>query len=293
MNVLKKHIKRRTAEALSGYAFLAPWLIGLVFLSLFPFLYSFWISICSVSFTTNGIVTKLVGLKWYREAFTEDTTFLISLLDTVKFVAFSTPIIIVSSLIIALMLNSQFRFRGFFRAVFFFPVIITSGPVISELVVNRASAIINPERFPIYTFVEQLPAVISLPVLYIFDNIVIILWFSGVQILIYVSRLQKIGRPIYEAAAIDGASDWQVFWKILLPFIKPTIFLNAIYTIMELSSFSNNAINSEISSKMTLTGKAYSYSAAMSWIYFLAVVVLLLIIAVVLRARARRGDDEN
>ncbi len=282
-----KPMKRRTANALAGYGFLAPWLIGFCMFSAFPLLYSLYISLSQVSITTGGISAKLIGFKWYQSIFAESTTFLTNLLDSLKFVAFSTPIIVVCALIIAMLLNSKFRGRAFFRAIFFFPVIITSGPVISELINNNAAAVINPTNFTIYSFVESLPEILSVPVLYIFDNIVIILWFSGVQILIYLSGLQKIGRPIYEAASIDGASSWQVFWKIVLPFIRPTILLNVVYTIMELSSFSNNAINGEITGNMTLSSAPYSYSAAMSWVYFLCIAVLLLIGWLLLRERKR------
>ncbi len=284
----RKPMKRKTANALAGYAFLAPWLIGFLMFSAFPLLYSLYISLSQVSVTTNGVSAKFIGFTWYQSIFAESTTFLTNLLDSLQFVLFSTPIIVVCALVIAMLLNSKFRGRTFFRALFFFPVIITSGPVISELINNNAAAVINATNFTIYGFVASLPEVLSVPILYIFDNIVVILWFSGVQILIYLSGLQKIGRPIYEAASIDGASSWQVFWKIVLPFIRPTILLNVVYTIMELSSFSNNAINGEITGNMTLTKAPYSYSAAMSWVYFLCIAVLLLVGWLLLRERKRR-----
>ncbi len=120
----------------------------------------------------------------------------------------------------------------------------------------------------VYDFMVSLPAVLSGPLLYIFDNVVLILWFSGVQVVLFLAGLQKIGQPVREAASIDGASGWQMFWKIELPFLKSLILLNAIYTLVQLGAFSNNAVNREVVNKMTLVGKTYGYSAALAWIYF-------------------------
>ena len=275
----------KNREAVGGYLFLAPWLIGFFVFALFPLLYSLWLSLCNVSITTSGVRTSFAGGIWYSQAFTVDTTYTTSLLSTLKFVGFSTPMIVVASLIMALLLNGKYFGRTFFRAVFFFPVIIISGHVMSKLVGNQAAAVITPDNFVVYRFVETLPSLISAPVLYIFDNIVLILWFSGVQVLIYLAGLQKVGAPIYEAASIDGASAWQKFWKITLPFLRPLILVNTIYTIVDLSSFAGNAVNQEITSKMTLTGKVYSYSAALSWVYFVTIALLLVVAFLLLRER--------
>ena len=288
MKPAKKPMSFKNRNALIGYAFLAPWLIGVLVFVAYPFFYSIFLSFTEVSLS-NGIQTTFVGMRWYREAFTADTEFITDLLDTLKFVVMSTPMIVIASLIIALLLNGKYRGRLFFRGLFFFPVIITSGPVISELLTNNAANIVRPEKYVVYAFISTLPAVLSVPLLYVFDNIVLILWFSGVQILVYLSGLQKIGPSVHEAAAIDGASAWQVFWKIILPFIKPMILVNAVYTLVELSAFSGNAINRQFTpEKMTAHGKVYGYASALSWIYFLCVFALLGIVFLLLRERMGR-----
>ncbi len=182
-------------NALEGYLFLAPWLVGLALFTLFPVVYSVILSMSDVQMDPTGIKTRFVGLQWYREAFTLDTTFPVSLLDTMKFVLLSTPMIVVSALLLALLLNGKFRGRSVFRGVFFLPVVIISGPVIQELLTTRAAAVIHPESFIIYDFIASLPVVLSAPLLYIFDNIVLILWFSGVQVVLFLAGLQKIGQP--------------------------------------------------------------------------------------------------
>lgn len=121
--------------------------------------------------------------------------------------------------------------------------------------------------------------------MYIFDNIVLIMWFSGVQVVLFLAGLQKIGYPIKEAAAIDGASVWQMFWKIYLPFLRPLILLNTIYTLVQLSAFSSNEVNKEIVNKMTLVGKTYGYSSALAWIYFVCMLAVLGVAFLLLRER--------
>jgi len=240
----------------------------LLLFTLFPVVYSMYLSLSDVQMAPVGIKTRFVGIQWYQEAFTLDTTFPLSLLDTMKFVLLSTPMIVVAALLLALLLNGKFKGRSLFRGICFLPVIIISGPVIQELLSTRAAAVIRPENYVVYDFMVSLPAVLSGPLLYIFDNVVLILWFSGVQVVLFLAGLQKIGQPVREAASIDGASGWQMFWKIELPFLKSLILLNAIYTLVQLGAFSNNAVNREVVNKMTLVGKTYGYSAALAWIYF-------------------------
>lgn len=262
-------------NTLLGYLFILPWILGFFLFAVYPFLFSIIISMSNVKITPKGIETVWIGLQNYLDAFTKDVEFPVVLASSLTSVIFSTPLIVVISLIIALLLNRKFKGRGFFRTIFFLPVIIISGPVISELLANKAANIVDPTRYAIYKFFTTMPAAVGTPVLYVFDQLVVILWFSGVQILIFLAGLQKIDGSIYEAAQIDGASAWEVFWKIVLPHIKTLALVNAIYTIVEMASFPNNPVNMEISRKMFQVGIVYSYSASISWIYFLAELVLL------------------
>ncbi|WP_113074299.1 carbohydrate ABC transporter permease [Petrotoga sp. 9PW.55.5.1] len=272
-------------SAIRGYIFLLPWLIGFVIFTAFPFFYSIYLSFSKVTITPNGIVTQWIGMSNYLDIFTKDVDFLPALTDSIIFVGLSTPLIIVASLLIALMLNNKFKGRAIFRAIYFLPVIIMSGPVLNELLFNKAINIIQPSQFALYDFFATLPFNLGWPILYLFDRIVLILWFSGVQILIFLAGIQKIDKALYEAAQIDGASSWVIFWKIILPEIRPLILVNAIYTIVDLATFPSNAINIQISNKMFQTGMVYSYSSAMSWVYSIIILVILSIAFLILRER--------
>ncbi len=287
----RRGLSIRARESISGYLFLAPWIVGFLAFTLYPFAYSIFLSMHQVSQDPTKKTTPVfVGLQWYKEALTVDTTFTIDLMDTMRFVLLSTPLVVVVALMLALLLNRQFRGRTFFRAVFFFPVIIISGPVVSKLLESDAAAVVTPENYLIYDFLMTLPDVLSGPVMYIFENITLILWFSGVQIILFLASLLKIGQPLREAASIDGASGWQMLWKIYLPFLRPMILLNTVYTIVLLSNFSDNAVNQKILASKQLAGKAFSYSAAMAWIYLLLILLTLLVVFLIFRERKSKGE---
>lgn len=271
-----------------GYLFILPWIIGFLVFTVFPFVFSIYLSLNNINFNIDGIQTKFVGLQYYKYAFQVDTEFPLNFTSSIINIVLSVPLVVIFSLIISIILNKNFKARGIFRAIFFLPVIIISGPVVSELMSNNASKIVDPSRYFIYKFIATLPKSINTPFLYIFDNLVLILWFSGVQILFFLAGLQKISNDIYEAASIDGANSWVTFWKITLPIIKPFILVNAVYTIVDLASFPNNVINTSITNHMFDIDKVYSYSASLSWIYFIAVLAIIGVTFFLLREREPR-----
>lgn len=121
----------------------------------------------------------------------------------------------------------------------------------------------------------------------VFSDMIMILWYSGVQILIFLSALQKIDSSMYEAAAMDGASGWESFWKITLPTIKPYILLNAVYSVIFLSSNEQNSLITMIQNAM-FSGtkeKGYGYAAAMAWMYAVIVTLIVLLFFLLLGSK--------
>jgi ABC-type sugar transport system permease subunit len=98
-----------------------------------------------------------------------------------------------------------------------------------------------------------------------------------VQILIFLAALQKMDKQIFEAAKIDGASNWEFFWKITLPSLTPMIIVNLIYTIVTYSIFSLNPIIEHIQKNMFKVDTGFGYASALSWIYFLIIALALVI----------------
>ena len=152
----KKTLSFAAREQLTGYAFLSPWIIGYLLITLYPVIYSIAMSFCAVKITGEGIDLTFRGMYYYDQALNVDPGFSIDLGDTLFFILCFTPVIVVLSLISAVLLNNKFRGRGLFRAVYFLPVIIMSGPVISTLLskytISFADAI--PQ---IYSFLNSLP----------------------------------------------------------------------------------------------------------------------------------------
>ena len=196
MKKLSLTIKQR--NAITGYLFILPWIIGFLVFTLYPVILSIRLSFNEVRIS-EGILLKFRGWEYYHEALNVDTQFKTNLGETVIFICCAIPIIIVFSLIIAMLLNGRYPLRTLFRGIFFLPVIIMSGPVISDLM-SQYSVDLSKLSPLIYDFINNLPGFIKTPIFFSLNNLVLILWFSGVQILLFLAGLQKIGKEIYEAA---------------------------------------------------------------------------------------------
>ena len=229
-------------NSIAGYLFLLPWLIGFFVFVAYPVCYSLFLSFNKIEIFPEGTVHTFQGLEYYRLAFNYDVSFSTKLWEQASMIIYMTPIILVFSLIIALLLNGKFKMRAFFRAAFFMPVIIMSGPTISQLL-TKYTVDFSASVPLIYEFLSNLPEVLSSPARFVLNNLVLILWFCGVQILIFLAGLQTIGSDLYEAASIDGAGAWEKFWKITLPHLAPLILINGVYTIIDIANYSGGILN--------------------------------------------------
>ncbi|MFP7298888.1 carbohydrate ABC transporter permease [Neobacillus niacini] len=268
----------KAKNSLVGLLFVSPWIIGFLIFTAFPLLYSLFLSFQKVKITTSGIQTEFIKFENFQYAFVVDAIFTERLTKYLEEMIISVPIIIVFSLIIALLLNQKVKFRGMFRTIFFLPVIIASGPVMKELIDQGITTIPTIEKYAIYqALIDSPDGFFNGILLYLIKNLIMILWFSGVQILIFLAALQKMDKQIYEAAKIDGASNWESFWKVTLPSIFPMIIVNTIYTIVMYSIFSLNPIIEHIQTNMFKVDTGFGYASALSWIYFLIIALALVI----------------
>lgn len=281
----------RLREVSYGYLFVLIWIIGFALFTLTPLVQTFRYSLHDVVVEATGIRMQYAEWKNYTRALFTDPTFVQLLVEYSIETLVSVPIVLIFSMLIALFLNLKFRLRGAFRIIFFLPVVITSGPVIKELVAQGAASVPQIARSAaLMDFLAQLPTAIRNPVQYLLSSFILILWFSGVQILIYLASLQKIDKSIYEAAAIDGASAWEAFWKITLPSLSTTNIVVAIYTVITLSHFSENKVVKYIYSQTYVIRGGIGYASAMSFLYLAALVLILVIIYLLLASRVRRAS---
>jgi ABC-type sugar transport system permease subunit len=280
----KRKMSRALRENLIGYSFIGIWIVGFFIFMFYPFISSLIYSMSEVRILGSGIDVQFHWFENFRKIFQieEGFQFVEALISFLKEIIFQVPIIIVFSVLIAVLLNQPLKGRGMFRSIFFLPVIISSGPVINELITQGAGGAAIFESYGFIRIIENtLNPGLAAPIISVFSEIIIIFWFSGVQILIFLAGLQKVDRQIYEAARVDGAGPWESFWKITLPSLSTLVFINVIYTIVLLSTFSENAVIMSIKSNMFNINTGYGMASAMAWVYFIIVMLMIGLVALI------------
>ena len=217
-----------------------------------------------------------------------------------------TFIVVVLSFIIAYLLNKIKVGKGVLRTIYFLPVIIMSGPVMTQIMevqgaagqaaAQAATSAAAPETTNAYLniFIMQIidsysPA-LGNALAGVFDQLSIILWFTGIPIVLFINGLQKINPSVYEAAKIDSANAWQIMWKITIPMLKQIGLIITVFTVIQLGMFSSiNPLYELIQEKTGETGSGLGYAATYAWIY--ALVVLLLVGFVFLLFRDKKPKD--
>lgn len=272
-----------------------PWVLGLCLFTLSPIGEVISYSFCRNVFNPDGTVEKtFIGLTNYQNAFVKEGYFRVAALSYAQQIFLMGPMIIVFSLLIALALNKGFRGRTFYRAVFFFPVVLMQGPFLSILDGLGSMEIKGLESFFVFRFlVTNLPEAVYSPIMYIMQNVVYIVWMSGVQQLVFLSGLQKVDGNMYEAAAVDGASAWQSFWKITLPVLRPFILLCGVYTVVDLSMSPLNPIIGLIKQFMFSKANGFGYSGAIAVMYLALIVLSVGIYAAVIMLWGKRPRREQ
>lgn len=266
-------------EYSTGYLFLLPWTFGFAVFMAIPIGWSLFMSFHNVSFKAEGMAYSFVGIDNFRRVLLEDSEYSVKLLMYFQEVVLMVPLILIFSFLVSILLNQKFRGRMVFRALFFLPVIFATGQVLMELFRQGQGDLPFISQYGLEGIVaDAVGRQFAAPVLSVLSKAVIILWYSGVQILIFIAGFQTIPGSIYEAIRIDGASPWESFWKITLPGMKPFIGLCTLYTLVDMFTFPFNPIMELVSKHMFLQKTGYGYSSAMAWLYFAVVLVLMLIV---------------
>ncbi len=293
-------------KARLGWFFIAPFLIGFVLLYLPMIVESIYFSFVKIQSVKGGGYNPIwVGFKNYSYAFLEDSQFNEKLISSIKQIAFNIPAIVIFSLFMAVLLNQKMKGRAAFRAIFFIPVIVSTGIIesidlqntlaqaqatmtdMSSGTMNSSSSmgnelisILQVERFFAGMKVgQELLVYVTAVVRGVYD----IINKAGVQMLVFLAGLQSISPAIYESCKIEGASSWEIFWKITFPMISPMIFVNTIYTVIDSFTSQSNTVMVYINSVYKGT-EGNVRATAMSWVYFLLVLLILGLVAGILSA---------
>ncbi len=296
-------LDRRKARA--GWLFVLPFVIGFVVVY-FPIIFeSIKQSFYSYTFV-NGVLNKeAVGFANYSDALTGSANFLQTLLGGLEEILFDVPAILIFSLFVAVILNQKMVGRAAFRAIFFLPVVVSTGMM--EGILGSSFKIADESIDLGMGESEEEKVESSLAIEALLGNIFDSLGFglglveyitsavasisgiinrSGVQILIFLASLQSISPAIYESCQIDGASSWETFWKITFPMVSPMILVNGIYTLIDSFTTDSNSVMQVINntySSVTVKN-AMHVSAAMGWMYFILILALVGLVAAVFSA---------
>lgn len=278
----------RFREALIGLSFIWIWIVGFLVFTAYPLIRTVMFSFSDVKITTEGIKTSYVGWQNYKNALFMNVQFGDTIVNYFVETIVIVPIIVVFALIVSLLLNVKIRGKGIFRTIYFLPVIITSGPVIKQLMDQGATTLPGIQDIIEMSKLDQnMPSVIAGLITVLLSSFITMLWFSGVQMLIFLAGLQKLDHSMYEAASIDGASRWESFWKLTLPALNSMILVNMVYTVIMQSVFSLNPVINLIQDAQYDPAQGMGYSAAMAWIYFLVMLVILAVLVLLTRQRER------
>ncbi len=300
--------KRRRAVSLdkkkarTGYWFVLPFIIGLLIVYLPMIFQSINYSFHELRNIQGGGVELIpVGFANYQEALFSDPEYVQTLTSGIRQILFDIPAIVIFSLFMAILLNQDMAGRGLFRAIFFIPVIISTG-LMSDIDAQNILQQTSGQSIDTGTGTNSVAQIVNVMdverlfanmkvgsglveyVVELVNDIFDIVNRSGVQMLIFLAGLQSISPAIYESCQIDGATGWETFWKITFPMISPMILVNAIYTIIDALTRTDNPVMQYIENVYTSVSGGNVLSSAMSWMYFLLVMVIIAVVAAVISA---------
>jgi ABC-type sugar transport system permease subunit len=277
----KRNFSLSKKRALWGRLFVYPWVIGFILFLMIPFIQSFRYSFNEITITRTGLKLEHIGLGNFKKALGTDPNFIPTFISTLRTTAVEVPLIIIFSLFMAVLLNQPFKGRTIVRSIFFLPVIITSGALLALIGADISTNMSGGSTGGASGGMPMLQAInfeqvfnnlylgkgLSDFLKLIIDKVYVIIWKSGVQIVIFLAGLQSISKALYESASVEGATAWESFWKITFPMISPIMLVNIVYTLIDSFTDSSNETLEYIYT-VIYQNVDYGFSAAMSFIYF-------------------------
>ena len=273
----------RTRRAITGYLFILPFILGFLVFMVRPLINSLYMSFCEVN--PNGLTMEFRGMANYKYALTADPEFNRLLTEEISRMIINTLATLVLSFVVAVILNGKFKGRTLARAIFFLPVIFSAGVLLgldsnmlgveaqNTLMSGISDAVAESSGVNLTDTLKNMLQASGIGtrafqvVFDIIDSVYDIVIASGIQIIVFLSGMQNIPASLYEAAHVEGCSGWESFWKITFPMVSPLLLVNAIYTIIDFFTKSNNQVMEKINEVMYVNYK-FGVASAMSWAYF-------------------------
>jgi len=287
----KGHTSRIREDALMrrrnrfGYLFIFPLIIGVLFIFIPNLIQTIRFSLNDINITGSGYTLKFKGLVYYHEALFVNSEFIPKLVDNIRSLIITLPVLLIYSLFISTILNQNFAGRGIARVLFFIPVILAAG-IMSDMngevmsIVGAGQAIdVGLPASASFTDFNKLLSSLNFPSVLIkiitdsISGIYEITARSGLQIFIFLAGLQEIPQPFYEAASIEGCNKWELFWKITFPMISPQFAVNMVYTIADFCA-SKNALM-DFTRNLAFNQNQYALSTSMNFLYLLCLGIVI------------------
>ena len=292
-----KPVTMQSRRARMGYLFTLPFIIGFLLFMLKPLVQSLTMTFSNVKLVPGqGFTQTFIGIDNYRHAFLVDPEFNEDLLNEISRMGINTIATLVLSFVIAVILNQDFKGRTLARAIFFLPVILSSGvlPGIEkqnefyDMMAGVAASVEGSSGVNISAALQDLLSVSGVGsgvfdiVFQMIDAIYDIVMASGIQIIVFLSGLQAISPSLYEAAHVEGCSAWEAFWKITFPMVSPLLLVNCIYTIVDFFMKNDNSVMERIS-RVMYSDFNFGVASAMSWAYFGVALAFILVSSLIIK----------
>lgn len=292
----EKRKKKKTLaqkNAIAGYLFILPFIIGFLAFLAYPLLESIRMSFSEVTVGSGGFTMRFNGIANFKKAFTIDAEFNRLLTESLTGMAYKVPATLIFSFFVALLLNQDFKGRGFVRAVFFLPVILSSGVIVgleyNNTLLQGVQDLVKESgsNSSITTTLQQILDTGGMGstffgyVFDILDSVYDIAIGAGIQIIIFLSGLQTISTSMYEAAKIEGCTAWESFWKITFPMVSSLILVNIVYSIIDFLIRTDNEVMEKINKTMSVQ-MDYGFASAMAWSYFVCVMAIIGVVSLII-----------
>ncbi len=285
MKKKKFHLSLAAKDRLRGYAFLSPWLVGLVLIFLVPLVQSIVYAFNQLEFSSNSAYgMTFVGWENFRTALLKDKDFPQLLVRSLGDLLYNVPVILVFSFFVALLLKKRSRGTAIVKAIYFLPVILSSGiflglqnnfgqqsmSALDQTMQSASSSIAALKSMNMEKYLMEM----NIPQEYItlltgpIDRLYTLILSSGVQIFIFLAALNSISPSLYEAAEVEGGTAWENFWYITFPMTMPMLLVNLIFTIIDSFTSTTNAVM-EFVYDAAFTDLNFGLSSAMGWVYCL------------------------
>ncbi|GHU10295.1 sugar ABC transporter permease [Spirochaetia bacterium] len=291
---MKRSLARSLQDNCTSYLFLVPWLLGFFVLTLYPMLYSLYLS-----FTQYNILEppKWIGMRNFfvmfigNDQYVKDERFLNSLFVTLKFVFISVPLKLIFALAVAMLMNQKLKLIPFYRTIYYIPTLLGGSVAIAVLWRRLFSGdgAINTIIRTLSGGAVDPPSWISNPAFALYTLILLAVWQFGSPMIIFLAGIKQIPQEYYEAASVDGAGKVRQFFAITIPSLSPIIFFNLVMQMISafqsftqayiVSGGNGGPVDSTMFYSLYLYIKGFShaqmgYAAAMAWILLIIIAVL-------------------